>query len=188
MRYYIDIKLLPDPEFPPSFLMNALFAKLHRVLVQLDNHHLGISFPEVEKSKPTLGDKLRVHGPIDELKKLMAQNWLTGMNDHIEMRELTAVPDNVQHRCIQRVQVKSSAERLRRRYRKRHPDIPEEEVIARIPESMEKKVKLPFLQLNSQSTGRRFCLFLEHLPSQQQAVKGDFNSYGLSAEATVPWF
>ena len=188
MDYYIDINLLPDPEFQPTLLMNALFAKLHRVLVQLDNRHLGVSFPEVDKSSPALGSKLRIHGPLDEIKKLMSQNWLTGMQDHVDVRDISEAPREVQYRRVKRVQVKSSAERLRRRYRKRHPDIPEKEVIARIPDSAEKRLKLPFLRLKSLSTGQHFCLFLEYLPPQQHPIQGAFNTYGLSGEATVPWF
>ena len=33
MDHYLDIRLLPDPEFPAPLLMNALFTKLHRALV-----------------------------------------------------------------------------------------------------------------------------------------------------------
>jgi CRISPR-associated endonuclease Csy4 len=43
MKYYVDFFLLPDPEFPSSFLINVLFAKLHRVFVEIDNRELGVS-------------------------------------------------------------------------------------------------------------------------------------------------
>ena len=33
MNYYWEIRVLPDPEFKETVLMNALFAKLHRALV-----------------------------------------------------------------------------------------------------------------------------------------------------------
>ncbi|HUH57875.1 MAG TPA: type I-F CRISPR-associated endoribonuclease Cas6/Csy4, partial [Pseudomonadales bacterium] len=32
MEYYLDIHLLPDPEFSEQELMNALFAKFHRAM------------------------------------------------------------------------------------------------------------------------------------------------------------
>ena len=34
MDTYLEIRLLPDPEFVPTMLMNALFSKLHRGLVE----------------------------------------------------------------------------------------------------------------------------------------------------------
>lgn len=37
MDHYIDILLLPDPEFPASMLMGALYNKLHKALVVLDS-------------------------------------------------------------------------------------------------------------------------------------------------------
>ncbi len=33
MNHYLDLHLLPDPEFSAAQLMSALFAKLHRALV-----------------------------------------------------------------------------------------------------------------------------------------------------------
>lgn len=188
MNTYLDIRLLPDPEFTPPLLMNVLFGKLHHVLVQLDNQNIGISFPEVEKTNADLGNKLRLHGPEEELKKLMEQNWLKGMRDHIETGKIKPVPEGVLHCRIERVQVKSNAYRLRRRYLKRHPEATEEEVNAMFPDSAEKRLKLPYLQVKSQSSGQRFCLFLKHLTPQQKAAGGKFNKYGLSGEATVPWF
>lgn len=188
MDHYLEFRIRPDPEFEPPLLMNALFSKLHQALVQLDNKQLGISFPKVQEDKPTLGDHLRIHGLLNELEQLQTQNWLTGMRDHIEVKEIAPVPGNAQHRRIQRIQIKSNAERLRRRYAKRHPEETEEEVMAKFPDSIEKRSKLPYLRIKSQSTGQHFCLFLRHFPPQEEPIAGIFNGYGLSAEATVPWF
>lgn len=188
MDRYVSIRLLSDLEFPESFLMNALFSKLHRALVQLDSCNIGVSFPEVDRSNSPLGGKLRLHGHKDELERLMEQRWLRGMQDHIEAGEIKTVPNGVEHRRIRRVQVKSNALRLRRRYLKRHPGTSEEEVKAMFPDSEEKRVKLPYLRVKSQSSGEHFCLFIKHLPPQPQPVEGKFNKYGLSREATVPWF
>lgn len=33
MDHYLDIRVLPDPEFSAQTLLEALFAKLHRALV-----------------------------------------------------------------------------------------------------------------------------------------------------------
>lgn len=188
MEHYQDITILPDPEFPPSMLMNALFTKLHRVLVQLKTNKIAVSFPCVNEDKPTLGNKLRIHGDLVELKNLQQQNWLTGMSDHVEVEDIEVVPRDIQHRRIMRVQTKSSAERLRKRYKKRHADVTEEEIRGMIPDSIEQKLSLPFLQIKSDSTGQRFRLFIKHEVLGEKAETGGFNAYGLSNKATVPWF
>lgn len=188
MDSYLDFRLLPDPEFPAPLLMNALFSKLHRALVQMDSRAIGVSFPLMQQQKPSLGQCLRLHGSAGNLERLMEANWLAGMRDHLADTELSSVPDNVRHRRIRRVQPKSNVERLRRRYARRHPGVSQSELAALIPDSVEKRVNLPFLRLKSGSNGHEFCLFLEHLPLQEEPVEGQFNSYGLSSRATVPWF
>lgn len=188
MDHYQNIKILPDSEFPPHMLISALFAKLHRALVQLDSNAIGISFPKVDNGKPSLGNLLRLHGTATALQALEEQNWLMRMRDHIESGEVMPVPANAQHCRVKRVQAKSSAERLRRRYCKRHEGVTERDVAALIPDSVEETLSLPYLQLKSESTGQSFRLFIEHQMPQSQPVTGMFNSYGLSSQATVPWF
>ena len=51
-----------------------------------------------------------------------------------------------------------------------------------------RQITLPFVQISSRSTGQRFALFIEHGQLQSQPALGRFNHYGLSTEATVPWF
>jgi CRISPR-associated endonuclease Csy4 len=187
MKYHVDFYLLTDPEFPISLLMNVLFAKLHRVFVEIDSHELGVSFPRSQREKSSLGDCLRVHGSVLNLERLMSLNWLTGMHDHLQIEPIKLVPEHSLHCRVQRVQPKSNVDRLRRRYIRRH-DVTETEAARLIPDTVEKRVRLPFLQIKSQSTGQHFYLFIEHLTPQEQAVSGEFNSYGLSLTATVPWF
>jgi len=188
MDHYLDIKLLPDPEFPVPMLMNALFTKLHRALVQLDNKHIGVSFPKVDQKKIHMGNVLRLHGSAQHLQQLQEQNWLKGMRDHTEQSEIAPVPDHAEHYRVSRKQVKSNAVRLRRRYLKRHPEVTDKDAEGLIPDTLEKRLDLPYLQLKSNSTGQQFRLFLIHQPAQAQVTEGEFNSYGLSTNATVPWF
>ncbi len=188
MDHYQEIIILPDPEFSAAVLMSALFAKLHRVLVQHQCREIGISFVKMDEAKSTLGNVLRLHGGEEVLHKLQAQNWLTGMRDHTDVKEVTPVPTHAQHRRVKRVQTKSSAERLRRRYLKRHPGVTESEVKDLIPDSVEKGLALPYLQLKSDSTGQCFRLFIEQQTLLTDATTGEFNAYGLSTTATIPWF
>lgn len=187
MDHYLDLRLLPDPEFPEHQLRDALFAKLHRALVQLQSDDLGISYPDADERAHRLGGRLRLHGSASALERLMAQPWLAGMRDHLHLGAIAPVPAGARHRQVQRVQAKSSPERLRRRQMRRH-GLSAEEARARIPDSAAEQLKLPFLELASRSTGQRYRLFLRHGPLQATPIAGPFNAYGLSPTATVPWF
>ncbi|MCB5362678.1 type I-F CRISPR-associated endoribonuclease Cas6/Csy4 [Pusillimonas sp. CC-YST705] len=187
MDHHIDLRIRPDPEFSTPVLMNALAAKLHRALVTLGASDVGISFPHHKPQGIGLGHTLRLHGSHTRLHQLMAANWLTGMADHVEATDILIVPHGTLHRTVRRVQAQSSADRIRRRQIKRH-NWTEDEARARIPDTVEQRLKLPWLTLRSLSTGQNFRLFVEHLPCQPEAIAGRFNAYGLSTTATVPWF
>lgn len=63
--HYINITLLPDPEFSHAHLLGALVAKLHRALVQGQTTEIGVSYPQHVSqplTKRTLGAVLRLHG------------------------------------------------------------------------------------------------------------------------------
>ncbi|WP_027017321.1 type I-F CRISPR-associated endoribonuclease Cas6/Csy4 [Comamonas composti] len=185
--HYIDITLLPDPEFSHAHLLGALVAKLHRALVQLRAEDIGVSFPQHSQHPRSLGAVLRLHGSEVALQALMAEPWLQGMRDHVQLADTAAVPAGARHRQVVRRQFKTSAERLRRRRMQRKGETLEQ-ARAAIPDSVERRPDLPFVQLRSASTGQPFCLFIEHGPELEQTCTGSFNSYGLSLGASIPWF
>lgn len=185
MDHHLDLRLLPDPEFGPQALREALYAKLHRALAAGGCTGIGVSFPAVQGLD--LGLCLRLHGTQAGLAALMDTAWLRGMRDHLTVGEIGAVPAQARHRCVSRRQSDSSPERLRRRLMRRH-SIDEAEARERIPDSTATFLKLPSLQLRSTSTGQHFRLFIHHGPLQDTPTPGAFNAYGLSATATVPWF
>lgn len=187
MDAYLEIRLLADPEFAPTALMNALFSKLHRGLVTHGSGNIGVSFPDVNKKSGAFGERLRLHGSHAELAQLMALNWTVGMQDHVTVSEITPVPAQARARLVRRVQAKSNPERLRRRLMARQ-GISVEQARDAIPESVAERLNLPYLILTSQSTGQQFRLFVEHLSVQEKMVMGKFSAYGLSSKATVPWF
>lgn len=187
MDHYVDIDVQPDPEFPANQLMSALYAKLHRALVARQGAGIGVSFPGFASEGTYLGMRLRLHGTLAALAELLASDWLTGMRDHVALTPPQPVPPNAQHRAVERVQVKSSPERLRRRQMRRH-GFDEQQARERIPDKFVQRTNLPFVQLRSTSTGQPFRLFIEHGPLQAGAVAGSFNTYGLSQGATIPWF
>lgn len=187
MDAYIDIRLLPDPEFPATTLMNALFDKFHRGLVRYGEGAIGVCFPDVKDGSRSLGNRLRLHGTADTLQGFLLIDWLAGMRDYVSASTVAAVPTCARHRVVRRVQAKSSPERERRRLMIRK-GITTKQATQAIPDSTAEKLNLPYLVLTSQSTGQRFRLFVEHLAIQERAVGGKFGTYGLSSTATIPWF
>ena len=187
--HYIDITLLPDPEFSHAQLLGALVAKLHRALVRLGTGDIGVSFPQhvdAPRQQRTLGSVPRLHGQPPAMQALMDHDWLRGMRDHVMQTSLAAAPPEAPHRLVLRRQFKTSAERLRRRRMRRKGETAEQ-AMAAIPDSVERRPDLPYAQLRSSSTAQPFCLFVSHGPSLAAALTGRFNTYGLGPHASVPW-
>ena len=187
MDHYVELRLLPDPEFPPALLMNALFARLHRGLVEHRGQDIGVSFPDAREDRPWLGQRLRLHGGEASLSRLLAQDWHARLRDHVAIGALERTPEDVRYRVVRRVQAKSNPERLRRRLMARH-GLDAVQARAQIPDEAGRCLNLPFITLTSQTTGQQFRLFIQQQPPQDAPVAGDFSLYGLSPTATVPWF
>lgn len=187
LTHYLDIHLRPDPEFSASQLLAALYAKLHRALVQLRSEDLAVCFPGYSYKPLGLGQTLRVLGNAERLGQLMALPWLSGMADHIHVTAIAEVPAGAAHRQLTRAQAKSNPERLRRRQMKRH-GLTAEQARERIPDSAAESLRLPFMPVRSASTGQAFLLFLRLGQPIPAPMAGSFNAYGLSATATIPWF
>lgn len=187
--HYIDLTLLPDPEFSHAHLWRALYAKLHRALVQLETSAIGVSFPEYRLRPQTVGQVLRLHGEPAPLEQLMGTDWLKGMRDHVQIAALSPVPTGTQHRVVQRKQFKTSVERLRRR-RMQRKDETAEQAAAAIPLCVEQKPDLPYVQLRSSSSGQSFYLWIELGGLQALPSSGGFNTYGLgqAGGGSIPWF
>lgn len=187
ISHYIEFKVLPDPEFTESTLISALFAKLHRALVEISQGEIGVSFPNSQK---TPGDCLRVFASKDRLQQLMAHNWLKGLRDYVSHTELQTVPDSCQYRTVKRVQPKFSGSKLRRSRTKAmaREGLSESEVAERYPASLLQPLGLPFLSFKSLSSMQVMKLYFQQGEVLDKPVTGEFNPYGLSAHATIPWF
>lgn len=201
MNHYIEIGLLPDPEFPNELLMSTLIQKLHSLLVKLGAHDIGLSWPEyvqapqpAQRTPKRLGQSLRLHGTHASLAALLQADGahdlarsLGGLRDHLQISPVLPVPARVVHRNFTRVQAKSSVERLRRRRMKRH-NLSAEAARECLPDSVSERISEPFVNLHSTTTGHSFPLFIRMGPLQDLPRTGNFNCYGLSTQATVPWF
>ncbi|MFG1173690.1 type I-F CRISPR-associated endoribonuclease Cas6/Csy4 [Erwiniaceae bacterium CAU 1747] len=184
MDYYQDIRVTGDAETSVPVVLAQLFMRLHKTMGKVAEGRIGISFPQVNK---TLGSQLRVHGTHDDLTALQQSAWLHGLRDYIVCAEVSAVPQEKSWRVVKRVQVKSSAARLRRRSVSKGW-LSEEEAQQRISLLNEQRTDLPYVMIASGSNGHAYPLFIEHGPIQSLPAAGRFNSYGLSATATIPWF
>ncbi|WP_159911275.1 type I-F CRISPR-associated endoribonuclease Cas6/Csy4 [Pantoea sp. 18069] len=188
LSHYIDLRLRPDPETTPVHLLAALYTRLHRALAAAqDAPGIAVGFPGYDGSRRSVGDCLRLYGSEAALQPWAAGAWLGNVRDHVSTTGPLPVPAHAAHRALRRTQVKSSPERLRRRLMKRH-QLSEEEARQRIPDSVGRMSDLPYIQMASTSTAQQFKLFLALGPAQPQPSPGDFNAYGLSTTATVPWF
>ncbi|GHV57063.1 type I-F CRISPR-associated endoribonuclease Cas6/Csy4 [Deltaproteobacteria bacterium] len=187
MDYFLDIRVRCLPEIAPEHILEKLFGKIHLALAKLGRSDIGLSFPEVDETRPSLGLCLRLHGPEPALRALIQAAGLAGLRDYLKQGEIRPVPSGASFRRVSRVQVKSGLERRRRRLARRH-NLSLEEAARRIPDSAGQRSALPFIRLKSQSSDQYFPLFVRHGPELPGPTAGPFNAYGLSQEATIPWF
>ncbi|MDP1539929.1 MAG: type I-F CRISPR-associated endoribonuclease Cas6/Csy4 [Moraxellaceae bacterium] len=189
MDSYLEITVLPDLEADANFLMNNLCSKLHVVLGQIAMGKVGVSFPKYADDGKSLGTQIRLHGTAVILQKLMSENWLKGLRDYCQCSEILPVPNAVKHRYFARRQLKSAHNKYRRSAIKGW--ITDEEALMKSLEEKPRVLKLPFLQLTSQSNKQVMKVFVEQGPLMDSPTFGELNSYGLSRlseKVTVPWF
>lgn len=183
MDSYIDIHLKPDAEMREAELSSKVFTKFHKALVTLSTNKIGISFPEINLK---LGKLFRIHGNATELKNLQAVDWLGALSGYCQVGDILTVPAKVQYRKFTEKRCNMSNAKLRR-------------LIARgnIDKDGERRYKVkmlsqgfanPYLDLFSSSTDQVYRKFFEFSEILESEISGDFDSYGLSKIATVPWF
>ncbi len=185
MDYFIDIRILPDPELNTQILLNALFSKFHRAVVAHGFGEIGVSFPEYNKD---LGNILRLHGSKDNLSGFLDSNWIKGLRDYTRVGELAAVPVKCRYRTVKRIRPKMSAARQRRLDARRAARGDQGIKAKATNEECFLRLHHPFIRLISQSSGQVFPLFIQHGDLLDSATQGNFSAYGLSDTATIPWF
>tara|TARA_B110001450_G_scaffold252942_1_gene275534 strand:+ start:264 stop:812 length:549 start_codon:yes stop_codon:yes gene_type:complete len=182
MKYYIDITLLPDAEIPATVLMNATYTKLHKALYA-SNTSIGVSFPEYQV---TLGNVLRLHGDEIDLMALQKPDWLGGMKGYSKLSDILAVPKSVQYRSISRKQPTMTQAKLNRLLKR--GSITETEAKQYKAKMYAKGLDSPYLALQSGSNGHYHRRYIEFSVLQEKPITGQFDQFGLSKTATVPWF
>lgn len=183
MDYYQDIKITADDEMRENVLLNKVYSKLHKVLFILKSTNIGISFPE---HKIMLGDVIRLHGAEAKLNELQTVDWLGGLKGYCVISAIQAIPVDVMYRNISRIQSNMTEAKLRRLIKR--GSITQEETKAYKAKMFQQGMDNPYLELESGSNGHKHRRYLQFGELGSQLVKGEFDQFGLSKTATVPWF
>jgi len=190
--YYQDLNLLPTQDVSLNFLMSKVMSVIHLVCVESERAfgvvNIGIGFPKYDKEKRSLGSVVRLFAVnSDILLNSSSDRRLCRFEDYIQKGEVRLVPSTscryVQYR---RIQIKNK-ERIVRRYAKRHHA--NKEYVQKIYESCRNySVDLPFVMMDSLSSGHRFSLFIDEVLQDKNFNTLSFNSYGLTKSGTLPYF
>lgn len=183
MNYYLDILLKPDAEMRENVLMNKVYTKLHKVLCDLQAKDVGVSFP---RYKIMLGTQLRLHANQERLEQIVALQWLGGLAGYCDVSGINTVPENAHHHVISRIQTTMSNSKLQRLIRR--AVLTESDIKAYKAKMYSRGLDNPYLELDSGSNGHKHRRYIKFGELQSSAQRGDFDQFGLSKTATVPWF
>ena len=183
MDYYLDIRLVPKKEIRENVLLNQIYSAFHKRLYDLKSTTIGVSFPEY---KLKLGRLLRIHGTQEDLERLEKKDWLGKYRDFCKVGTITVVPNDVKYRTVSRVQQNMTEAKLRRLIKR--GSISDEEVKKYRIKMYEGGLDNPFVELVSISNGQRHRRFIEFGKLGNTEKRGEFDLFGLSTMATVPWF
>jgi len=186
MNFYFEIKLLANVELTERILMNEAYAQLHTALATFKTTKVGFSFPGY--SKQGLGATVRLHSDAEMLSNLLEyienNRYLRNLRDYMSITECLSVPTDCQYITFKRKQPSLSSAKIRRLNARGRIDNKQMQVML----SDQKLLKEPFIRLKSTSTNQRYLLFIQQGKVVEEPITGDFNTYGLSKNATVPWF
>lgn len=183
MNHYIDIVLKPDAEMRENVLLNKVYTKLHKELFTLKSTDIGVSFP---RYKVILGDVIRLHGTEVRLVELQSSDWLGGLSGYCDVSAVQPVPEEVAYRIISRKQSNMTEAKLRRLI-KRGSILPSE-VKAYKAKMFETGLDNAYLELESTSNGHKHRRYIQFGELTTKPVEGEFDQFGLSKIATIPWF
>jgi CRISPR-associated endonuclease Csy4 len=173
----------PNDETRLNVLLNGIYTELHKTLFDLKSTNIGVSFP---RYKVTLGNLLRLHGSDVALGNLQKVDWLGGVKGYCNVGEILRTPENVKFRTVSRKQTTMSQSKLRRLTKR--GSISEEEIKQYKTKMFSKSLENPYVELMSGSNGQKHRRYIEFGELLDHPVLGEFDQFGLSKTATVPWF
>jgi len=183
MDHYIDIKLTPDAEMRENVLMNKVYSKLHKALFTLKSDSIGVSFPEY---KVLFGCIIRLHGQKAMLNDLQGLDWIGGLGGYCKSSEISAVPKICKYRIISRKQSNMTQAKLNRLIKR--GTISKNEIKSYKSKMYACGLDEPYFELESGSNGKKHRRYINFSNFTEKSEKGEFDCFGLSKTATVPWF
>jgi len=192
MHYYQEISLLPNADINIYFIWQKLYRQIHLALVEskiaYNSSAIGVAFPEYDADKYHLGTKLRLLAEDEKLlEQLQYEKWLNTLRDYVHVGLIKPVPEKLAgHACFKHIKLKGNKEKLARRRAKRNGETLQK-ALAHFKDFEEERIKLPYINMISQTNGQRFRLFIEK-QEMNQPKTGLFSCYGLSNSTTVPLF
>lgn len=183
MDCYIDIKLLPTKELRENILLNQVYTAFHKRLYDLKSTEIGVSFPEYRLK---LGRVFRIHGTKENLENLLKKDWLGKYEAFCKVAKIENIPQNVQYRTVSRIQQNMTEAKLRRLIKR--GTISEQDIIKYRIEMYQGGLDNPYVELVSMSNGQLHRRFIEFGELNEKPTLGEFDTFGMSKNATIPWF
>lgn len=182
MDYYIEIKLHPNHERNIAQLMNDVFGELHKRLFEINSKSIGVSFP---KYSEYLGDTIRIHGCKKDLEYFDQTDWCQKYKIFTSISSIYKVPAKVEYKIFSREQQNKSNSKLRRLMKRNK--ISDEDRKKYIIKMMKEGIQSPYIEIISNSNKKRYRRYILMKESKNLA-QGEFDFFGLSKNASVPWF
>lgn len=183
MKYYFDITLNPSKEIRLNVLLNEVYTKLHESLFDLKASDIGVSFP---RFNVLLGNIIRVHSSKEKLILLQSSNWLDILSKYCKVSEVLKVPDQKQYRIVSRKQSNMTNAKLKRLIKR--ATIKQEDIKKYKIKMLQNGLSNPYLELKSKSNGQKHRRYIQFSKLMDNNIDGDFDYFGLSKTATIPWF
>jgi len=183
MNFYIDIKLMSNKEIRENVLLNQIYTEFHKRLYDMKATNLAVSFPNY---KLKLGNIFRIHGEKEALLKLNEKDWLLNFKQFCHISYIKVIPEQVKYRTISRVQQTMSQSKLRRLIKR--GTIQEEDRKKYQVKMFQGGLENPYVELISMSNKQLHRRFIKFGELQDKEVIAEFDLFGLSKIATIPWF
>lgn len=184
MNYFVEIVINPDAEMRENVLLNKVYTKFHKALVSIKATDIGVSFPRYHV---LLGRCLRIHGAQARLGEFQDLQWLGGLVGYCEVSNVMSIEGKeIQYRTVSRKQPKMTQAKLRRLMKR--GSVSDDQYKQYRAYMFSQGIDNPYLELESSSNGHKHRRYIEFGDLRDSPVEGDFDQFGLSRVATIPWF
>lgn len=192
MKYYQQITLLPTGDISLYFLWQKIFQQVHLALVDNKNSEekslIGVAFPDYNAESYFLGRKLRLFAEQEQtIRRMNCEKWLSRLSDYVAISDIGPLPAKIScYVCFKHIKPKGNKEKLARRRAKRKGETMQE-ALMHFDRFREQQVRLPYINVISQTNKQLFRLFIEKQVVEKPQT-GFFSCYGFSNTTTVPMF